>query len=284
MKGATVGTSLTPCCLRRTSHTEPVSAPILTTEYAWLRHLLISQAILADRCGTQVRVFCIGRRDAVSCMLASTTSKRRRARRGSGPPAHENSHSQVSQLRSGRHCARILPMAARWYHGTSAESARAIQAVGFQPSRNPYDWLGDGVYFFQDGEARARSWASERWPHAAVVEAQINLDSCLDLLDPAWFQILSEAYDVVVASYASRGEALPRQQGLVHGMDRIVINYACAVLDDAGTHVTTVRGAFQEGRPAFPGSALATHAHVQVAVRDLTAIESFEIKYLGGTK
>lgn len=175
-------------------------------------------------------------------------------------------------------------MEARGYHGTSAEAARAIENSGFRPSQNPYDWLGDGVYFFQDGKARAQSWATARWPAAAVIEAQIDLNDCLDLLDPAWFEVLSDAYDAIVALYASRGEALPRQRGLVHGMDRVVINYACEVLDQAGTHVTTVRGAFQEGRPAFPGSALATLAHIQVAVRDLTAIRSLDVKYLGGTK
>lgn len=174
-------------------------------------------------------------------------------------------------------------MEARGYHGTSAEAAQAIMLEGFKLSRNRYDWLGDGVYFFQDGHARARTWAQERWPDAAVTEVGIELEDCLDLLDPAWFEVISNAFDAVVAAYAARGQPLPRQHGLVHGMDRVVINYACTLLEQEGMRVASVRGAFQEGRPAFPGSALTCLAHVQIAVRDLTALSSLQVHNLGGT-
>lgn len=151
---------------------------------------------------------------------------------------------------------------------------------GLRLSRNAYDWLGDGV-FFQDGQGRAHSWALERWPDAAVIEASIDLDNCMDLLDPQWFAQISESYDAVVSAYAADGRPLPRQHGLVHGLDRVVINYACDVLGRSGLHVSSVRGAFQEGRPAFPGSALDTLSHVQIAVRDLAAIRSLDVRYLG---
>ncbi|HEU4883856.1 MAG TPA: hypothetical protein VFT45_16470 [Longimicrobium sp.] len=50
-------------------------------------------------------------------------------------------------------------MRAIGYHGTSAEAARRILSSGFEISRNEYDWLGDGAYFFQDAPLRAREWA-----------------------------------------------------------------------------------------------------------------------------
>jgi hypothetical protein len=34
----------------------------------------------------------------------------------------------------------------------------------------------------------------------------------------------------------------------------------------------TVRGAFEEGRPLFPGSAIRTQSHIQIAVRDVQCI------------
>ena len=63
------------------------------------------------------------------------------------------------------------------FHGTSRASAGSILANGFDLSRNEYDWLGEGVYFFQDAPQRALDWARERFGReAAVVMAMIDLD------------------------------------------------------------------------------------------------------------
>ena len=35
----------------------------------------------------------------------------------------------------------------------------------------------------------------------------------------------------------------------------------------------TVRAAFHEGRELFPGSYIASHTHIQIAVRDLSCIK-----------
>ena len=43
----------------------------------------------------------------------------------------------------------------------------------------------------------------------------------------------------------------------------------------AGVLHDTVRGVFQEGGPAFPGSAIRRWSHVQIAVRNRSAIEGF---------
>ena len=62
------------------------------------------------------------------------------------------------------------------YHGTTAQDAQAILQSGFRPSTNRYDWLGDGVYFWQDAPARAWEWARAHWgPRAAVVGCLIPI-------------------------------------------------------------------------------------------------------------
>jgi len=48
------------------------------------------------------------------------------------------------------------PLRAIGYHGTSQAVAQVILRDGFVVSRNVYEWLGDGVYFFQDSPNRAR--------------------------------------------------------------------------------------------------------------------------------
>lgn len=158
------------------------------------------------------------------------------------------------------------------YHGTSSEVAERIMAVGFQLSRNPYDWLGDGVYFFQDAPQRAWDWARERYgDHGAVVGAEILLGSCIDLLDLGWYQVMVEAYDSYVNILRDSGQPIPVQSRGAHRLDREVMNYMIGVLHESGFGVTCVRAAFGEGRPVYPDSALYDRAHVQIAVRDIEA-------------
>ncbi len=46
------------------------------------------------------------------------------------------------------------------YHGTSQTKAASILINGFRASDNDYDWLGTGIYFFQDAPLRAKQWAN----------------------------------------------------------------------------------------------------------------------------
>lgn len=65
-------------------------------------------------------------------------------------------------------------MRAIGFHGTSTRAAERILASGFQISRNEYDWLGDGAYFFQDAPERALEWARARFgDEVAVIGAEI---------------------------------------------------------------------------------------------------------------
>ena len=159
---------------------------------------------------------------------------------------------------------------ARGYHGTSKMAAEAILREGFQHSGNPYDWLGDGVYFFQDASQRAIEWATNWYgDDAAVVAAEIVLTDCLDLIDTRWTRVITEVYDRYLEILKRSGIPIPRQAGGAHRLDREVINYAVGVLAERGIYIACVRGAFAEGRPIYPDSALYDLAHVQIAVRDI---------------
>lgn len=53
------------------------------------------------------------------------------------------------------------------FHGTSRASSGSILANGFDLSRNEYDWLGEGVYFFRTlrcAHATGRANGSEGRP------------------------------------------------------------------------------------------------------------------------
>lgn len=164
-------------------------------------------------------------------------------------------------------------MRAIGFHGTSVEAAQRILSSGFRISRNDYDWLGDGAYFFQDAPARALEWARQRFgDQASVVGAEIDLADGIDLLDVRWHAAVSDAYARYRAVLVRQGTPLPRQTRGAHRRDRAVLNYLAARLEEADRPVKAIRAAFAEGEPLFPDSALLDRSHVQIAVRDSSAI------------
>jgi hypothetical protein len=161
------------------------------------------------------------------------------------------------------------PTTAIGYHGTSSSAAESILKEGFRISRNSYDWLGDGVYFFQEAPQRAWDWALQFHPDApAVVAAEIRIVDCIDLLDAGWASFMKEAYNFYVRLVNLAGEEIPEQAGGNHRLDREVMNYAVGVLGNRGTRVACARSAFAEGHPVYPNSAILDQSHVQIAVRD----------------
>jgi hypothetical protein len=88
------------------------------------------------------------------------------------------------------------------YHGTSQTKAMSILKHGFLPSDNDYDWLGTGIYFFQDAPIRAKQWAIEQHPNEpAVICCLIQLENCIDLFDVKWFPLLKNAYNLFEELY-----------------------------------------------------------------------------------
>src|SRR5580693_9214327 len=78
------------------------------------------------------------------------------------------------------------------FHGSSYERAATIVTLGeFAPSKNDYDWLGHGVYFWEYAPLRAWQWARQKYgERACVVEARITLGRCLDLTDTRYTSAL----------------------------------------------------------------------------------------------
>jgi len=154
------------------------------------------------------------------------------------------------------------------FHGTSVPNANRIFAEGFNLSRNDYDWLGHGMYFWEHAPFRADEWARMRYgPAAAVVEAQIRLGHCLDLTDIRYTGIISRAFDGLREAYAKKGHPMPVNKGKARRLDCLVINY---VAEYVFPECETVRAPFLEGPPIFEGSALLSASHIQIVVRKTT--------------
>lgn len=160
------------------------------------------------------------------------------------------------------------------YHGTTPEAAERIMDVGFLLSEKQHDWLGHGIYFFEDAPRRARQWAIDRHKIAipTVIGVKLHLENCIDLLDIPWFETLRAAYEHLRARADAENLQLPSQAGKAHRLDCRVINHAVETLINGGGSIAAIRAAFSEGNAVYPESAIYDLAHVQVAVRDPTII------------
>lgn len=167
------------------------------------------------------------------------------------------------------------------YHGTSQEKAEDILDEGYDLSQNPYDWLGHGAYFFQDGPERAARFAG-KWEdensEIAVLKSEINLNrrgTCIDFLDTKWNNVMQVAYERFRLKVES---TLPEQSFYVRKLDCAVLNHACEeIFPEQDIQVSSLRAAFDEGGPIYEGSKILNLSHVQIAVRDLNIIQSTEI-------
>ena len=160
------------------------------------------------------------------------------------------------------------------FHGTRLNHVESILRGGFILSKNDYDWLGDGVYFFQDGFQLAKHWSEKFYgDNGVVIGATIELDDCMDLVDSRWADFLKNAHRELFAKLEADDMLPPRQSTGAHRLDRAVINYAAASLEKRGHNVRAVRAPFHEGYPLYPNSALFTKSHIQIAVRDISLIK-----------
>jgi hypothetical protein len=178
-----------------------------------------------------------------------------------------------------------FPRVVLGYHGCLEPLASDLlsgrKAVADWPvSRNKWDWLGEGIYFWEHGPARALKWAEARAKaerakgrrvEPAVIGAIISLgDDVLDLTDVRATSALKHTFTIMKITFEKAGRKLPENETSGykrHSLDCIIINGLLYALKEDGKEHTVVRGAFEEGEPAFPGSTIREQTHIQLAVR-----------------
>ncbi len=98
-------------------------------------------------------------------------------------------------------------------------------------STNEWDWLGPGVYFWEQNPARALEYAIDsanskqknkvpiKTPF--VLGAIIELGNCLNLLEPASINIVKKAHDSLLQVAKKSGDILPINKGANRKLDCI---------------------------------------------------------------
>jgi hypothetical protein len=175
------------------------------------------------------------------------------------------------------------------FHGCDkAVAERILSGVEHvRPSMNRHDWLGSGAYFWENSPARALSWAEFLRDHPRyatsrvvtpfVVGAIIVPGRCLDLTESRSLAILRDAYREYAASMEEAEAPLPQNERGRFGdedfvkryLDYAVIDFLHQMRQDQNLPpFDTLRGAFFEGGPLYPGAGIADKTHIQWCVRN----------------
>lgn len=168
-------------------------------------------------------------------------------------------------------------------------------------SEKPFDWLGHGMYFWENNIARAYEWSKDKERRgeikkAAVVGAVLTLDNCLDLIDSGSIGLLESYFGLFKAELERAGKKLPENLDSSHDpyKDKLRRELDCAVIEYLHSKIEqeinlkfqeqgyseikpfdSVRGFFTEGGPAFPGSAIQQKNHAQICIRNANCIKGF---------
>lgn len=84
----------------------------------------------------------------------------------------------------------------------------------FKPSKNTYDWLGGGIYFWENSLSRAEDYSNvlkkrNKINDPFVLGAVLDLGNCLDLLDLDHVKLLGDTYEFLEAAFSMRSVDLP---------------------------------------------------------------------------
>lgn len=180
-----------------------------------------------------------------------------------------------------------LPSWVLGFHGTDAQTVHDIlnsRTANLHASNNDYDWLGDGVYFWENDPARARSFIVDKMRRdgdtrePAVIGAVIDLGLCMNLVDRPALLELQAAYKDMKVDFDLMEVAMPVNEGptedlLRRNLDKAVFDHVhkLRARSDKLSSYQTIRSPFLEGKPLYDNTFFREKTHVQIAVRDAPA-------------
>ncbi len=179
------------------------------------------------------------------------------------------------------------------FHGCDHDVAEAVFAgkSTLLPSNNSYDWLGHGIYFWENDPARAHLFAEtaksrnkSEIKNPCVIGAVIDLGACLNLIESSTLQLLKIGYQTLEFAVKQSGVPMPKnRQTNGDDFDLLLRHLDCAVIEtihemrkEAGESIfDTVRGVFWEGNDLYPNAGFKEKNHIQICVRNPNCIKGF---------
>ncbi len=153
-------------------------------------------------------------------------------------------------------------------------------------SDNKWDWLANGIYFWEQNPGRPLEYAKEnakgnqfnkvRIKTPFVIGAQIELGNCLNLMEPKSLSIVQEAYKGLEKLYDKTGIRIPMNKGNNRALDCAVIKYVHQSRKEENMPAyDSIRCAFIEGEPLYSGSNFTTRLHIQICLLNPSLIKGY---------
>jgi len=158
---------------------------------------------------------------------------------------------------------------------------------GFKASKNDYDWLGNGMYFWENSPNRAEKYGEElknkrkKLKEPFVVGAVIHLGYCFDLLDYHSLQVLQTYYYSLEKTYLKAGLEMQINNNI--GTDKLLRRLDCAVFEymhseikkDGVKPFDSIRAAFWEGKELYPSAGFKEKNHIQICIRNPNCVKGY---------
>lgn len=191
-----------------------------------------------------------------------------------------------------------LPHFVLGFHGcdkTVADKVIPSDRLHLQKSDNVYDWLGHGIYFWENDPVRALEYAKSLRDHPeknkskipitkpAVVGAIIDLGYCLNLLEAKSIDTVKQAYKSLLELRKVSGTDFPQNKKAKGTEELLLRNLDCAVIEavhffneQTGEKAyDKVRGMFMEGQPLYANAGFHDKNHIQICVRNVNCIKGY---------
>lgn len=190
-----------------------------------------------------------------------------------------------------------LPNFVFGFHGCDQKVYEKVikQGEHLVASENQYDWLGHGIYFWENNPQRAWEYAEElkhrddklrkrdRVENVAVVGAVIDLGYCLNIMESKSLMVVRAAYDTLKHLFDTTGKKLPENINAGSNSDLLLRSLDCAVIEmvhtmneeENGRSIDSVRGLFIEGKELYLNAGFKEMNHIQICVRNPNCIKGY---------
>lgn len=158
----------------------------------------------------------------------------------------------------------------------------------FKKSTNNYDWLGNGMYFWENDPNRAWEYILEvqkrepdRITSPTVIGAVLDLGHCLNLVENRYINLLRDTFNEYKAGMDGNDLEMPVNKGVSsNDHDNLFRHLDCAVIEFIHTLAVyepfdSVRGMFIEGGVVYEGAGFHEKTHVQIAIRTPEMIKGY---------
>lgn len=165
------------------------------------------------------------------------------------------------------------------FHGTDKSVVSKVVSQKIKhldKSEDTTEWLGHGVYFWENDPERALDWARTGKTkgtifHPDAVGAVIDLGFCLDLTTLSGLNEVAKAYEMLRDYYQQMGLELPKN---TVGQDKVKRELDCAVIQALHAYRVTkgldrydsVRAPFPEDKSLFDNSGFRKRNHIQICI------------------